>query len=104
MTLRFTPVLELGLTEKRIKQMDDLKTADFSEREKLALEFTGIFATSPVSATDEFFKRLKTHFTEKEVAELGIAVIMYQGLHRFNTMADVGPINPDGLTYIDLPY
>ncbi|MFC1993575.1 hypothetical protein ACFLV3_07235 [Chloroflexota bacterium] len=52
-------------------------------------------------ATDDFFDRLKVHFTEKEIAELAFAVISYHGLYRFNVLIDVEPINPNDLTYMD---
>ncbi|MFC1993136.1 carboxymuconolactone decarboxylase family protein [Chloroflexota bacterium] len=101
MMIRYAPVRELGLTEERIRQLDNYRDGDFSDREKLALEFTELYCTAPNKATDDFFDRLKAHFTEKEIAELAFAVISYHGLHRFNVLIDVEPINPNDLTYLD---
>ena len=100
---RSAPVREQGLTEERIGQLDDYRNGDFYDREKLALELTEIFSTAPETATDEFFDRLKTQFTEKEIAELGFALMMLHGFHRWNVVIDQEPASPDGLTYINTP-
>lgn len=103
MGIRVAPVQEQGLTEARITQLDDYRQGDFSTREQLALELTELFSTAPQDTTDEFFDRLRAHFTEKEIAELGFALIAFNGYHRWNTVIDLRPQSCDSLTYIGLP-
>ena len=100
---RSAPVKEQGLTEDRIGQLENFRQGDFSEREKLALELTEIFATSPETASDQLFDRLKEHFTEKEIMELGAALMAFQGFHRWNVVIDQEPASADELTYTNLP-
>ncbi len=47
----------------------------FSERERAALQWAEIVTATPHGdASDEEFARLRTHFSEAEVAELGFAI------------------------------
>lgn len=47
----------------------------FSERERAALRWAEIVTATPASdASDEEFERLRAHFSEAEIAELGFAI------------------------------
>jgi alkylhydroperoxidase family enzyme len=63
--------------------MEDFKNSDLSEKEKSVLQLTEIIATAPHTLDDEFFVHLKKHFNDEQLLDLGFAVGMLNGLHRF---------------------
>jgi alkylhydroperoxidase family enzyme len=63
--------------------MDNFKNSDLSEQEKAVLRLTEIIATDPHTLDEEFFLQLKKHFSEEQLLDLGFAVGMLNGLHRF---------------------
>jgi alkylhydroperoxidase family enzyme len=63
--------------------MTDFKASDLLEREKAVLRLTEIIATQPHTLDDAFFAQLKTHFSDEQLLDLGFAVGMLNGLHRF---------------------
>jgi len=63
--------------------MTDFENSDLSEREKAVLQLTEIIATEPHTLDDAFFAQLKKHFSDEQLLDLGFAVGMLNGLHRF---------------------
>ena len=63
--------------------MYDFKNSDLSEREKAVLRLTEIIATNPHTLDDDFFAQLKKHFSDEQLLDLGVAVGLLNGLHRF---------------------
>lgn len=63
--------------------MIDFENSDLSEREKAVLRLTEIIATNPHTLEDEFFHELKKHFSDEQLLDLGFAVGVLNGLHRF---------------------
>ncbi len=63
--------------------MTDFENSDLSEREKAVLRLTEIIATDPHILDDAFFAQLKKHFSDEQLLDLGFAVGMLNGLHRF---------------------
>jgi len=61
----------------------------FTIREKLAIEYAECFALDHKAITDEFFVRLKEHFTEEEILELTITIGFCVGMGRALTVLDV---------------
>jgi alkylhydroperoxidase family enzyme len=71
------------LSEEKVQKMYDFKNSDLSEREKAVLRLTEIIATDPHTLDDEFFAQLKKHFSDEQLLDLGVAVGLLNGLHRF---------------------
>src|SRR4030065_705412 len=46
------------------------ESTDLSERERVALEYADRVSSTPVDVPDEFFVRLRSLFSEREVVEL----------------------------------
>jgi len=90
------------VTEETIAKVADFRASDLSEREKIALEYTERYIFDPAGMDDAFFTRLREHFTEEEIVELGFILIMYNGLHRFNASIDLGPHHADRLWYVSV--
>jgi alkylhydroperoxidase family enzyme len=61
----------------------------FTEREKLALDYTVAVMRTPVEVTDELFARMKDHFTDAQLVEI-TALLTVVNLDRFNAAFGVG--------------
>src|SRR5262249_20949781 len=60
------------------------KSGFFSMREKLALELCERMTYTNKRVTDRFFNRLKRHFSEEELVELGAIIALEILRSRFN--------------------
>jgi AhpD family alkylhydroperoxidase len=61
----------------------------FTEREKVALDYTVAVMRTPVEVTDELFARMKEHFTDEQLVEI-TAHLTVVNLDRFNAAFGVG--------------
>ncbi|MGH2849633.1 MAG: carboxymuconolactone decarboxylase family protein [Solirubrobacteraceae bacterium] len=61
----------------------------FSDREKLALDYTVAVMRTPVEVTDELFARMKQHFTDAQLVEI-TALLTAVNLDRFNAAFGIG--------------
>jgi alkylhydroperoxidase family enzyme len=64
-------------------------SALFTEREKLALDYTVGVMRTPVDVSDELFARLKEHFSDEQLVEL-TALLTVVNLDRFNAAFGIG--------------
>ena len=55
----------------------------FTEREKLALDYTAAVMRTPVEVTDQLFAKMKEHFTDAQMVEM-TALLTVVNLDRFN--------------------
>ncbi len=73
-----------GLSDQELLALPRYQQSDlFTEREKLALDYTIAVMRTPVEATDGLLDRMKNHFTDKQLVEL-TAHLMVVNLDRFN--------------------
>jgi alkylhydroperoxidase family enzyme len=63
---------------------DYKKSAQFSPREKLALELCERMTYTGKRVTDRFFARLKKHFSDEELVELAAIVALENFRSKFN--------------------
>ncbi len=61
----------------------------FTEREKLALDYTVAVMRTPVEVTDELFARMKEHFSNEQMVEI-TALLTVVNLDRFNAAFGIG--------------
>ncbi len=61
----------------------------FSEREKLALDYTVAVMRTPVEVTDELFDCMKEHFSDKQLVEI-TALMTLVNVDRFNAAFAIG--------------
>ena len=61
----------------------------FTEREKLALDYTVGVMRTPVEVTDELFARVQEHFSDEQIVEI-TALLTVVNLDRFNAAFGVG--------------
>jgi AhpD family alkylhydroperoxidase len=61
----------------------------FTEREKLALDYTIAVMRTPVEVTDELFARMQEHFSDEQLVEI-TALLTVVNLDRFNAAFGIG--------------
>jgi alkylhydroperoxidase family enzyme len=66
----------------------------YSEREKLAIEYAERFALNHLSLDDEFFKRLKKYYSDKEIFDLTICVATFLGFGRLTYVLGLSVSKP----------
>ena len=72
-----------GLSEAKIQKMHNYEISDLSEREKMALRLADKLALDHHSIDTDFMTRLKTHFSEEEIIDLGMSMAFLFGWGRF---------------------
>jgi len=76
-------VTRQGLTEEFYAHVGDYHdTPDYSEHEKLAIEYAERFALDHLNIDDAFFDQLRGAFSDAEVLDLTICVAAFLGLGR----------------------
>jgi alkylhydroperoxidase family enzyme len=81
-----------GYTEDQVEHLADFRTrSDFSDKEKVALEFAERMTTNPQGIDEELWSRLRAHFDEGEVIELSAAIGLFNYFNRFNDALKMEP-------------
>jgi alkylhydroperoxidase family enzyme len=79
-----------GLSDDELLALPRYRTSDlFSEREKVALDFTVGVMRTPVDVGDDLFARMKEHFSDEQLVEL-TALLTVVNLDRFNAAFGIG--------------
>jgi len=82
--------MEKGLHESKIQKLDNYKNdPEFTERERIAIEFAERLATDHASIDDEFFKKMRAQFSDPEILEIGMAAGQYIGFGRLLMVLDL---------------
>lgn len=88
-----------GLTEEKIDDgIANYRTSDeWSDAEKLALAYSELMATDPGAIDAAFYDRLRRHYSEEEIVELGAFIGFNIGYHTFfGTLKFYPMFAPDG--------
>ena len=79
-----------GLSDDELLALPRYRSSDlFSEREKVALDYTVAVMRTPVEVTDELFAQMKEHFNDKQIVEI-TAYLTLVNLDRFNAAFGIG--------------
>jgi alkylhydroperoxidase family enzyme len=85
-----------GLTDEMLAALPSFEdSALFTPREKAALKFAEVLASEHLKTSDELFIRLREHFSEAEVLQLGWRIAMFVGYGRLSFalgLQDVGKV------------
>lgn len=74
---------EHGLNEDFYRHVgDDHTAADYSVRERLAIEYAERFALDHTGIDDEFIGRLRAQFSDEEILDLSICLAHFLGQGR----------------------
>jgi alkylhydroperoxidase family enzyme len=79
-----------GFSDEELLALPRYRQSDlFTEREKLALDYTVAVMRTPVEVTDELFARMKEHFTDEQLVEI-TALLTVVNLNRLNAAFRIG--------------
>jgi 4-carboxymuconolactone decarboxylase len=79
-----------GLSDEELLALPNYRTSGlFTDREKVALDYTVAVMRTPVEVTDELFARMKEHFTDAQMVEI-TAHLTLVNLDRFNAAFGIG--------------
>jgi alkylhydroperoxidase family enzyme len=79
-----------GLSDEALLALPRYRQSDlFSEREKLALDYTVAVMRTPVEVTDDLFARMKEHFNNEQLVEI-TALLTLVNVDRFNAAFGIG--------------
>lgn len=77
--------LSAGLSEAEVDAIGDYKNGPFDARQKSALELADVMALTNAkgAVSKELYDRLKAHFTDGELVELGMIMAVLAGMAKF---------------------
>jgi 4-carboxymuconolactone decarboxylase len=79
-----------GFSEDELLALPRYRQSElFTEREKLALDYTVAVMRTPVEVSDELFARMKEHFNDEQLVEI-TALLTAVNLDRFNAAFGIG--------------
>jgi AhpD family alkylhydroperoxidase len=79
-----------GLSDAELLALARYRQSDvFSDREKLALDYTVAVMRTPVEVTDALFARMKEHFSDEQLVEI-TALLTLVNVDRFNAAFGIG--------------
>jgi alkylhydroperoxidase family enzyme len=79
-----------GFSDEELLALPRYRRSDlFTEREKLALDYTVAVMRTPVEVTDELFARMRAHFGDEQLVEI-TALLTVVNLDRFNAAFGIG--------------
>jgi AhpD family alkylhydroperoxidase len=85
-----TPALaKHGVDEELYAHVEDPANGDYSEQERLAIEYADKFALDHRSLDDAFFDRMKEHFTDREIFELTVCIGDWVAFGRMTAVLDL---------------
>jgi AhpD family alkylhydroperoxidase len=81
---RTPEAVEAGVTDELLFGVAGWRTSDdYTDAEKVALEFTELFCGESTAITDELMSRLADHFDVGEIVELALVIGKYLSQGRF---------------------
>ena len=87
---RLADLPNTGFSDDELLALPRYRQSDlFTEREKLALDYTVAVMRTPVEVTDELFAQMKEHFSDEQRVEL-TALLTVVNLDRFNAAFGIG--------------
>ncbi|MFN4020395.1 MAG: carboxymuconolactone decarboxylase family protein [Erythrobacter sp.] len=110
MAIRYADAVADGVTEGLVCSLERPQEAeDLSAAEKVAIRYGELMATDHLAIDDALYDRLREHFTEAQIVELGMTVAFFVGFGRlaatyhmveelppaFQTAANIAPWSAD---------
>jgi hypothetical protein len=69
--------------EAHVAQLHDYERSDLPERTKMALRLADAISLAPEVVDEHFYTRLRQHFSEDQILDLGMTVAFFSGWQRF---------------------
>jgi AhpD family alkylhydroperoxidase len=93
-----------GVTEQQLRDFHDYRTSpEFSEEERVVMEYAEELTKEQVQVPDELFARLREHFDESQIVELTAAIAIENFRARFNNALDIAPAGFSEGLYCPVP-
>lgn len=90
MAIRYSHAVEDGVTEGLVCSLERPEEAeDLTEAERAALEYADLMATDHLAIDDAVYERLRLHFSEAEIVELGYNCAVCVGFGRLSATWDM---------------
>lgn len=86
---RIPELAEQGVTEELYAHVLDPDGGEYSDQEKLAIEYAERFALDHRSIDDAFFERLRALFTDPEILDLSICIGNWVAFGRLTMILDL---------------
>ncbi len=83
--------LAAGITEAQVAAMDDFEQGPFTDAEKAVIAYAAEVALTNIEGrmTPELFARLRRHFSEADILELGTAMAIISGMAKLSFVLDL---------------
>ena len=82
-TARAQSMIDAGVTEDTYGHVDEWRTwPEYTERQRLAIEFAERYTIDHQGIDDELFARLHAHFSDAEILDLSLCLGIWLGLGR----------------------
>ena len=83
--------LEAGITQAQVDAMLDFETGPFTDAEKAVLMYAREVSLTNVegSMTPALFERLRKHFSQADILELGVAMAVISGMAKLSFVLDL---------------
>lgn len=78
-----------GLSDAQLLAVRGDDLSDFNELEGLVIELADAMVTAPANVSDELYGRLRDHFSEEQLLELGAHVAFENFRARLNRVFEV---------------
>jgi len=84
-----------GLTDEKLLAVTGLDLTDndpsvFTDVERLLIELADALVQAPANVSDDLYTRLREHFSEEQLQELGAQIAFENFRSRLNRLFDVG--------------
>jgi AhpD family alkylhydroperoxidase len=90
MAIRYRDAVADGVTEDLVCSLEKPYDApDLTDAEKAALAYADAFATDHLAVNDATFDRLRKHFSEPQIVELGMTIAFFVGFGRLAATLDM---------------
>lgn len=83
--------LAAGITQAQVDAMDDFERGPFTDAEKAVIAYADEVALTNAEGrmTPELFRRLRAHFSEADILELGVTMAIISGMAKLSFVLDV---------------
>jgi alkylhydroperoxidase family enzyme len=83
--------VQQGVTEEMYEHLDEYRSSElYTDQEKVAIEYTEMFALDHQSITQDLFDRLGQHFDEGEIVELTVVIARHLAFGRLTAVLELG--------------
>jgi len=89
---RASSVTEQGVPEELYAHVAEHRERDdYTDRERLAIEYAERFALDHQAIDDDFWSRMRAKFSDEEIVDLSLCLVVFLGLGRLLAVLQIDP-------------